>query len=295
MPTRSLEGPTVPPPKAKGEEVDFIRGPPPRFRIMPPATCLYVGVMSGLVGVCYILSVYLARGFGVERGWPPLWPHSYFCLLVCALLLLCHWRDWREVRALPRRTKVTLSRLSCISSPRRFHAFGPLTDASFEPQMFRAPFAFRLSWPGVFWTLVLAASMCLLAIAINEMGQFIEEKMIWVSMVAWIPWTALCLSLMVVTHLLPTYIRLIPGRIDIVRFDVLRDRLLESRSIELRSARIIACVQTFRTLVLITLDDNRMELDLRLMRERDRFVYYLFLAALSTHQAPPQADEVLVG
>jgi len=93
------------------------------------------------------------------------------------------------------------------------------------------------------------------------------------------------------------YIRIVPGRLDVMRFSVLRGRLNAVVHVSLRGARIV--VDRRRDLVFIDRaaegEGGSIELSMRYMREKTAFAYSLFLAAMSTSNPPALPDDQLTG
>ncbi len=90
----------------------------------------------------------------------------------------------------------------------------------------------------------------------------------------------------------PTYFRIVPGRIDALRYSFLSDRPVSVTKTVLRDARIIYDHSKY-TLHLHTGDWE--DYWIMLVPRRRQFIRALFLAAASTHQPPPLPDDDLLG
>ncbi|RJP33774.1 MAG: hypothetical protein C4547_11780 [Phycisphaerales bacterium] len=97
----------------------------------------------------------------------------------------------------------------------------------------------------------------------------------------------------------PTYYRVVPGRLDVMRFNMLRNEPVSIAQHPLRDAWIE--IDLRRCVVIIGRRNEpgepqtEAELPILLMRRRTEFAHALLLAAISTHEAPPLPDDALLG
>jgi hypothetical protein len=106
-------------------------------------------------------------------------------------------------------------------------------------------------------------------------------------------WGALVAARLVVAWLWPTYFRVMPGRLDVMRFSTLRGRAISFERFDLRQARVLADLR--RSVVFIDEGENRAEYAIGLMRGRTRFAHALFWAAMNTHEPPELPADRLLG
>lgn len=97
---------------------------------------------------------------------------------------------------------------------------------------------------------------------------------------------------MIVSWFCPTYIRVVPGRLDIIRYRALSKRVADAVHIDLRRARILVDVRKGYAKIS---GEKRHVIPLFLVLGSRRFAYHLFLGALSSHTPPPMSDEELIG
>jgi hypothetical protein len=94
----------------------------------------------------------------------------------------------------------------------------------------------------------------------------------------------------------PTYFRIVPGRLDVMRFNNLRNRLVGVCRLDLRKAKLL--IDLRRGVIFIDdADGHTGEFPIVWMRRatRERLAYHLLLAALSSYQAPDLPDDKLLG
>ncbi|MBK8268074.1 MAG: hypothetical protein IPK83_07095 [Planctomycetes bacterium] len=92
----------------------------------------------------------------------------------------------------------------------------------------------------------------------------------------------------------PMYFRVVPGRLDILKFDGVRKKPLSIQRINLRNA-IIHANFGFRTVEISNPLVEKKKLVLIHVSEPHRFVQGLFQAAICTTPAPPLPDDELLG
>ena len=92
----------------------------------------------------------------------------------------------------------------------------------------------------------------------------------------------------------PTYYRIVPGRLDILRGSFLRSRFWVHQRFDLKSTRITVRFNG-RYVHLVAPDSKPVRLTLSNVDDPYRFVEFLFRAAVCTHPAPPVPDDALLG
>lgn len=229
----------------------------------------------------------LGRGAGIIVSMIP---------VIACFLYLCRRfsREARAMKALPAR-QLTPGRLMFVGDPHRLNQCGPLLDTPFEPQVFRASPTMSDRRTMLRAMLLLWPPLLALVIAVKCTLPLFGMKFPWHANIQNEAGAALLLVILGVSWRYPTYFRVVPGRLDVMRFDAFRNRVLDVTLFDLRRAGIIACMYQLTAFAHIEGPGLKKQIEMFLMRDRDRFAYYLFLAALSTHQPPPLSDEELVG
>jgi hypothetical protein len=104
-------------------------------------------------------------------------------------------------------------------------------------------------------------------------------------------WFGVSMALVGVLSLWPSYLRVVPGRLDIITASNLRGDM-SVNEIPLRSATIV--VDFRKNSVCIADVAKTSYIDLAFMRDRRRFAYALFLGA-SSEATSPHLPDSLVG
>ena len=95
-------------------------------------------------------------------------------------------------------------------------------------------------------------------------------------------------------RLSPTYYRVAPGRLDILRYRFLSTKPCELEKIPLRHAEVTARFDKSRV-VIRQPDETETQLDLEGILDHDRFVRALLCAATCDRPTPPLPDDALYG
>jgi hypothetical protein len=105
-----------------------------------------------------------------------------------------------------------------------------------------------------------------------------------------------CIGLVVVwlvARMRPTYYRVVPGRLEIMRFNALTNRSQMLKQWDLRSVRLFVAFD--RQLVELTDGTGSATIRLWGISEPYKFVEALLQGAISTYPAPPLPDDQLLG
>ena len=100
----------------------------------------------------------------------------------------------------------------------------------------------------------------------------------------------------IVGWLWPTYFRIVPGRLDVMRFNNLLNRPVSVERYNLRTAKLL--IDLRRGVIFVDESDGRTgEFPIVWMRRstRERLAYHLLLAAISSYEAPMLPDDRLLG
>lgn len=206
-------------------------------------------------------------------------------LAVIALRRRLHLRKMGFVAPSPER------RLKCVGSPEWLDLKLHENDAAFEPKVF---FTLDpvLSLAGIEWGVAILGYGAIIAGAIG-----LHLLLRWAFfppgwwMKCWMIWGIAYST----THavLMPTYVRIVPGRVDLMRFVNLPGCSPRMKSIPLREAHLL--VDLTLHCAHISDADQRLELPFGLVRNRRAFARFLFLASISTYAAPPLPQDELIG
>lgn len=210
--------------------------------------------------------------------------------LVFVLWLITQWCfRRRSLRNLPQAYSGLTKRIVCVARPDWLAQHGEFMDVPFEPSIHFTldlvksttyqKWAFGLTFLGIFALVYLVA---------KQMGSgFIDMGPLKV----WGSW----LGAYAFNHVVvwPTYLRVLPGRLDVMRFNSLPGGRTVTKSIPLRNAHLL--IDLHKYAVLITVDGESTEVPFLLIRGRSRFAHSLIRAALSTHTAPPLPDDEFLG
>lgn len=91
----------------------------------------------------------------------------------------------------------------------------------------------------------------------------------------------------------PSYLRISPGRLDVLRFNNFPGGKTVTKSIPLSTAHLL--IDLHKHSALITASGESTEVPFVLVRGRRRFAHCLIRAALSTHPSPPLPEDELLG
>ena len=215
-----------------------------------------------------------------------------FCLVAfpgIAWPIITNWRFKRTYGPrLPAMPPEEL-RLCCIGAPEELTDYGEWSDVPFEPALFLGRFAIL----GRRWSRWLSVGVFVLA-CLAVIGIHIELTSTWSGTDLYID---LCVATIIMETaiglLWPTYLRLVPGRLDVLGYAPLSRKPVFVDKYDLRDAKITADLR--HSFVNIVSTPGKIEFGISLMRERKRFVYMLFLAAMSTFQPAPLPEDELIG
>jgi len=95
-------------------------------------------------------------------------------------------------------------------------------------------------------------------------------------------------------RLFPTYYRVVPGRLDVLRGSPFAGTPWVRERHDLRNAQVIAHFDE-DTLYVYSPGRRSLEIDWKTLSEPEEFVKTVFQAAVCTHPAPPLPDDTLLG
>lgn len=249
-------------------------------------------VRTGMYGFTFlVVFAGLHRGFGgvgYELG-----------IAVGMVLLLAVWR-WLQSR--PRKADIETAekligprdreaRIACHGDPRhlaRVVARGPLEDALFEPRVFFGMGAFRAS--GHQRAAQWIAGVCVFVALVWLEGGFGRGGM---ANPYFVGLAAVAGGVVIGTLAFPTYVRVVPGRLDVMQCGFLGRSFLSRRSLDLRKQRVVIDLTT--QVIVYSDGSGTPPIGYAAMWDSAAFVNAVILACISTHTPPPLPDDALVG
>jgi len=173
--------------------------------------------------------------------------------------------------------------LTASGRPDELQPVAELPDVPFEPAIFT-----KVVFDGPLVSLVWL--LFLISTCFGSMGAGLFGR--------WFPFALLTFMLYGMPYLLqrfaPTYYRIVPGRLDVLRGAFLGPRLYVRRRFDLRLASVEVRFKD-RCALLTVRYSKPVTLILSSIDEPYRFVESLFRAAVCTHPAPPVPDDALLG
>lgn len=209
-------------------------------------------------------------------------------VLVLLPVVIASRRRYRRHSSRLPRTLPSDGRLSCVGLPEDLAEYGEWADVPFEPALFygrlviRNRSSSRWFYVGIFCASLIAGCLVTQYGLGVGFGQLVRTK--------------LCSAFLVAEGLTavfwPTYLRLVPGRLDVLGYGPFSRTPLFFDSYDLRAGKITADLRN--SFVSIHNAGGGIDFGIALVRERRRFVYMLFLAAMSSYSpSPVPADELL--
>ncbi len=234
-------------------------------------------------GSLVLVGVVLARAahaLGVVLGVPWLtWVVVGLSAFVAAVGVIAQKRAIRTIQESAVREFAPLgARLQCVGNPESIEGHGPIDDVPFEPQVFRAPLAMTLG-ADVGWILAILLHL----MAFSECLERGHIKGAAIAAVLGIVFLGLLCR--------PVYLRVVPGKMIVLRFSWLRRGTRSVVEHCLRHAEVVADLG--KNLVHVRNKGESATYEIALMREKNQFIHSLFLAAVSTYEPPtPATDEL---
>ena len=250
-------------------------------------------VLAALVGIYFVYGLLRRAGMhlpdpmflvAVGMGLAALW----------GLFVLGRWIV-RKVKAKPQFPAVadTAARLRCIGPTEalvKFKTLGEPRDVAFEPVVAFASLAVKQHAAAkTVWVLTTIAA-CGLMIALRELGNLPLPRFGYFTVA-----TAMVFGGGVAVFLWPTYLRIVPGRIDILRYR-LWSRKPTVETIDLREAHVL--VNLHRSIIYIQTSDHTRfwrAIGLGAVRHGKEVAHAILQAAISTAPTPPLPDDELIG
>ena len=178
-------------------------------------------------------------------------------------------------------------RLVVLGNIARVCTVGPLEDLPFEPRLFNVSHLFRGSMRRRIstWIVGLGFFLALYWTMYTTIGiPSISGQILGYATLAFI--------IVADGWVFPVYLRIVPGRLDILRFRFLGSKAYKTESFDLTKARVI--VDADKEVVGVTEDDREVNITYETIWHKRFVPYYILLAAISTHTPGPlPADQLL--
>lgn len=178
------------------------------------------------------------------------------------------------------------ARIWVTGHPIDIHKLAPLRNVSFEPEVFSREYA----GSSVF---VVGLLGCLVGCGVHEVfSRWISAMDVFPLFGNIAPFFGIPV-LWGVSRLFPTYYRIVPGRLDVMRFSPLTNSARILDRLDLKEARIR--VRFDKTAVEILSHGRSKKIQLRGVSEPFKFVDALLLGAVTTYAPGPVPDDRLIG
>ncbi len=179
-------------------------------------------------------------------------------------------------------------RVYCSGSPEYLDTFGPFLDVPFEPRLFLASFAFPYS--RLKYIATIAATFCL------GVGLIALTRVIWGTgseLSFLLLWTAGGVVMGITAWWWPVYLRIVPGRLDVITSRFAGVGRTACVSFDLTTGRVH--VNLIHRKITIEHGDRRLEVPYLLVPRGRELVSAILLGAISTHKPAPLPDDRLIG
>lgn len=287
-------------------ESDHGNGPDEAIRFEAPRVAGVSGdvfadtLQVSAVALISLIAIFAAKLLADVFGWPVLRPVSLaaICAFGIATLWFTRRHGWRgrksELFSATCIAGNAQDRITCIGERSVFRTFGEFTDVAFEPTVFFAPVGFHMKRSTRRW-LALGQTIALLALALVVKHVVFSPWWDWGANNGMVGALLIMSSALVgagmEAAMFPVYIRIVPGRMDIMEFFAWSAKARVVRSYDLRESRIVLELKSMRVFIGGTEDKV---LSIALVPRRMRVAYMLLLAALSSHTAAPLPANRLV-
>ncbi len=223
--------------------------------------------------------------------------YSFLWAAAVTLFLWVSWRFWSGVdAAVLARTNSLVShrnpdrRVRCVGPARSIACvltIGPIEDRLFEPRSFFAMGAASSHWRRAAVQLLGGVSI---AVGLVLAGRVFRPGVVAAYFVGLV---ALGGAIVAGGVVFPTYLRVLPGRIDIMECGFLGLRIISVRRISLRSD--VVTVDVSRHVIQVGAGKKARQIAFGAIVDRWAFAHAVLMAAVSTHTPPPLPDDALAG
>lgn len=176
-------------------------------------------------------------------------------------------------------------RITCVGHCGSFRNYGPFEDVAFEPAVFLVPIAPQPRRH----CLDCGIAICAFALAIALKHSFGSPWWDWRGADGMIGAILLSCGVLfgVATRIAvcPTYLRVVPGRLDVMTSWALSTQVSLVRSYDLSRAQVV--VDLTSQVIALTGHNCETQISIALVPRRKRLAYMVLLGALSTHEPGP--------
>lgn len=255
------------------------------------------------LAIFVVIATVWSSGSSTLSSWIGLGPALVLAMLIpVAIIAAVLWLERRTrgpalgpaelARIQARLARVTdlRRRLCACVFPQQVPMLENLSDSPFEPRIFRFPFA-----PPPNGRHRILAFVVMIPVSIAIVFSVPRAFGFTPSLGAELVFAVIILTTLPFLVLWPTYFRLSPGRLDVMRFSIFGRGRPIVETFDLRRCRVM--VNGRVGALLLTTPDGKQSLYVWgwLMRRRSELIVAIFEAARSRHPTPPLPDDALVG
>lgn len=254
-------------------------------------TILSATMLSGPVGVRLFLTLTGLR----------MHPHSELCwgIAISLIATAIAFRRLLESQDYPgfrwRGSHLAVAndddRIVCLGGPARVCTVGPLEDIPFEPKFFNASHVFRGSRLRRFATWAVGMAACAVAILVVILNDILQSSMgarlLQTLGMALVTSLLMGIVLLIEGWMFRVYLRIEPGRLDILRYRFLGNEVSKTESFDLTKARVI--VDADNEVIGVTEGDRHVNITYESLRHKRFIPYCILLGAISSHAPSPPA------
>lgn len=245
-----------------------------------------------IAGLCVIGLAGVLRQMGVFGGLFPAVVETGTAAywLVFCVIIIRHSRRRKRAEADAGEGEDSAGRIACVGESEMLAAHGELTDVAFAPSVFFAPVLPSAAnrarsvvvWVGLSVGLLIPTFIASYAMTGRPYGLGIAQLV-----------GPVALAFLVAEFLYPQYVRIVPGRVDVLHYAPLRWRAVRTERYNLKRARVFVDLK----LSVVVIDDRerKLEFSTAFIPRGRRLAYMILLAAISTHEPGPLPDDELLG
>lgn len=180
-------------------------------------------------------------------------------------------------------------RLQAFGTPESVEDLGPIKEAAFEPRVFRASLALPASTAakavGVLAPLLVGLGLVAAVFALRGSVEPAYGLLI--------PWTVRAVALVAQAWWRPRYVRVMPGRVEVLTDRSSPAGAIDSDSYDLTTARIT--IDTFTSQVRIEDGNRSLDIAYGVVWRGRQLASAVLLGAISTYKPGPVPDDRLTG
>jgi hypothetical protein len=223
-----------------------------------------------------------------------------YAALFAAAVTAAIWFGWGLVNRVPRAMRERCrsmingpgmpARVRCVGKVRRLARVlsqEPIVDRMFEPQVYRGTGAIKSTGRKQAAQIVIGIAVAA-AVVVGQWYFFRQIGNVYLDFMI-----AVGAAMVIGGAMFPTYLRVVPGRIDVMECGWLGKQILSVKRIDLRTKPII--VDLNRQLVQVGEAADAPKIAFGAVWDNWGFAHAVLEAAVSTHTPPPLPDDALIG